>query len=134
MYSSPLTKDQKPKKPMEGIPKEKFKISLATTRKVLKIKGVSLGESDMKWLNGYMENKVRGECLPLSFWSNDLLSELPKCLGSEGATKFIDAIKTAFHAQCRPILESASEHDEPLLKIEGNSCTRKPTGLIFEYL
>jgi hypothetical protein len=130
MYSSPLSKDQKEKKVVE-IPKAKFKISLATTRKVLKIKGAALGESDMKWLNGYMENKVRGECLPLSFWSNDLLSELAKCLGPTASEKFIEDIKTAWKIQCRPNLELTSEHAETLPEIEGNSCKRTPIDLIF---
>ena len=130
MYSSPLSKDQKVKKVVE-VPKPKFKISLATTRKVLKIKGVSLGDSDMKWLNGYMENKVRGECLPLSFWSNDILSELAKCLGATASEKFIEEIKKAWTVQCRPNLVSTSEHVETPPEIEENSCKHIPNGLTF---
>jgi hypothetical protein len=103
MYSSPLSKDQRPKKIVDSTPKEKFKISVGTTKKILKIKGVNLGLADMKWLNGYIENKVRGECLPISFWSNDILSELG-CLGDEGSAKFIMDVKRAFCQQCRPNL------------------------------
>ena len=113
MYSSPLTKDQKVKK-ADAPPKEKYKISVGTTKKILKIKGVALGLSDMRWLNGYIENKVRGECLPLTFWSNDILSELSTCLGDEGSSTFIKGVRTAFCQQCRPNLLLTSSLDEPI--------------------
>jgi hypothetical protein len=59
MYSSPLSKDQKVKKEPDAPPKERYKISVGTTKKILKIKGVALGLTDMKWLNRYIENKVK---------------------------------------------------------------------------
>lgn len=130
MYSSPLSKDQKVKKPVEGIPKEKFKISVGTTKKILKIKGVTLGIADMKWLNWYIENKVRGECLPLSFWSNDILSELG-CLGDEGSAKFIVETKKAFCVQRRPNLLSTSELDALTPETEESSSAHTPSDLTF---
>ena len=71
---------------MSSFPKEKFKISIATTKKVLKSKIV--GQSEMKWLNTYIENRIQGECLPKAFHSNDLLAELIKTYG-EDSNKFI---------------------------------------------
>lgn len=131
MYSSPLSKDQRIKKPVEDkLPKEKFKISVGTTKKILKIKGVSLGIADMKWLNTYIENKVRGECLPLSFWSNDILSEL-MCLGDEGSAKFILDVKKAFCQQCRPNLLLAYGLDVLTQETEDSSSEHTPNDLTF---
>lgn len=130
MYSSPLSKDQKVKV-ADAPPKERYKISVGTTKKILKINGVSLGLSDMRWLNGFIENKVRGECLPLSFWSNDILSELSNCLGDEGSSKFIKEIRTAFCRQCRPNLLLTSALDEPIQETEESSFAHTPNDLTF---
>jgi len=101
-FGSPLSKDHKLKKGKkemeEKFAKEKFKISVATTKKVLKEKIV--GHSQMVWLNNYMENKVRGECLPASFLSNDLPAELIGTYGEEGAEKFKEAIRAAYILNC----------------------------------
>lgn len=83
---------------LEKFPKEKFNISLATARKVLKMKDITIGEADMKWLNRYMENRVRGESLPMSFWSNDILSELQRSYGPDSVT-FLQKVKLDFRSQ-----------------------------------
>lgn len=100
-HGSPLSKDQRQKKKddkEEKFPKEKFKISVATTKKILKERIV--GHSQMVWLNQYMDNKIRGESLPLSFLSNDLPSELAKCFGEDGAERFKEIIRAAYVATC----------------------------------
>ena len=102
-FGSPLSKDHKLKKSKKEeeekkFAKEKFKISVATTKKILKEKTV--GHSQMVWLNNYMENKVRGECLPASFLSNDLPAELIGTYGEDGAEKFKVAIRAAYLAHC----------------------------------
>ena len=102
-FGSPLSKDHKLKKGKKEeeekkFAKEKFKISIATTKKVLKEKVV--GHSQMVWLNNYMENKVRGECLPASFLSNDLPAELIGTYGEEGADKFKEAVRAAYVIHC----------------------------------
>jgi hypothetical protein len=100
-HGSPLSKDQRQKKTdpkEEKFAKEKFKISVATTKKILKERIV--GHSQMVWLNQYMDNKIRGECLPLSFLSNDLPSELARSYGEEGAEKFKESVRAAYLATC----------------------------------
>jgi hypothetical protein len=94
-FGSPLKKDQKEKKTKEEvIPKQKFPISLGTTKKVLNDK--NLGTSDMVWLNNFMENKVQGESLPPSFYSNELPAALLSVYGQTGAEAFLEKIRSAF--------------------------------------
>jgi len=96
---SPLTKDQRTKKPTEEkIVKTKPKISLATTKKILKASKREIGTAEAFWLNNYIDNKVRGECLPLSLYSNDLPAELIKTYGSN-AQVFIDKLLLDFQSQ-----------------------------------
>jgi hypothetical protein len=104
---SPLTKDQKGKKiTEEKIIKAKPKISLATTKKILKASKREIGTAEAFWLNTYIDNKVRGECLPLSLYSNDLPAELIKTYGSN-AQVFIDKILLDFAIQMpNPLLAS----------------------------
>ena len=113
-YGSPLSKDNKivKEKPLDKFPKEKFKISMGTTKKILKKSNQIISHSVMVWLNKYMENKIQGECLPRSFLSNDLPTELVEIYGPDGAEQFIDRIIKDFCIQCSrtPINpESASE-------------------------
>jgi len=98
---SPLAKDHKVKKEAtsEKIKKEKPKISLSTAKKILKPSKRIIGTAETLWLNGYIENTVRGECLPLNLLSNDILSEIIRTFGAgEGADKFTARILKAFEA------------------------------------
>jgi hypothetical protein len=98
---SPLAKDHKVKKEptSEKIKKEKPKISLATAKKLLKPSKRIIGTAETKWLNDYVENIVRGECLPLNLLSNDIFSETLKTFGAgEGAEKFTARILKAFES------------------------------------
>ena len=99
---SPLSKDWKGKKdePLAKFPKPKFTISMATTKKILKKTGGVIGLIEMRWLNTFMENKVQGECLPKSFVSNDLPSEIIRTYGPIEGEKFIDGIVSEFLRQC----------------------------------
>jgi hypothetical protein len=96
---SPLAKDHRLKKEptSEKIKKEKPKISLATAKKILKPSKRIIGTAETIWLNNFVENTVRGECLPLNLLSNDLLSEIIRTFGAgEGAEKFTAKILKAF--------------------------------------
>jgi hypothetical protein len=101
-YGSPLSKDNKitKEKPLDKFPKEKFKISMGTTKKILKKSNQVISHSVMVWLNKYIENRVQGECLPRSFLSNELPTELVEIYGPEGAEKFIDKVIQDFCSQC----------------------------------
>jgi hypothetical protein len=90
-YGSPLSKDYRLKKVAEEKPpkKDKPKISLATTKKVLKGVNYPIGITEMFWLNNYIQNRVMGECLPKSFLSNDLLNELQRTYGNNNFQKQI---------------------------------------------
>lgn len=99
-YGSPLSKDTRQVKKkddqLEKFKSDKPKISIATTKKVLKPLKVEVGQSECRWLNQYVESEVRGRCLPLSFLSNDLLAELEKTYGAEGSKDFLETLRTAF--------------------------------------
>jgi hypothetical protein len=98
---SPLSKDWKIKEaPLAKFPKPKFSISMATTKKILKKSGATIGLIEMRWLNAFMENKVQGECLPKSFVSNDLPSEIIRTYGYVEGEKFIDKVVAEFERQC----------------------------------
>jgi hypothetical protein len=92
---SPLQK-ARPVKVVEGFPKEKPNISVATAKKILKAAKRPVGTAEAVWLNYYIENRVRGECLPRAFLSNDLPSEIVKAYGAEGAEKFLGEVLAAF--------------------------------------
>jgi hypothetical protein len=93
---SPLSKDQKIAKVKEDfVKKPKNKISSGTAKKILKESGATIGVVETNWLNGYMENRVRGESLPLSFISNDLYAEICRTYG-KGSTQFIERIVADF--------------------------------------
>jgi hypothetical protein len=101
--SSPLSKDQRVKKltapPLAKFPKEKFPIGIGIAKKILKSSEANIGAVEMRWLNSYMENRIQGECLPRSFLSNELPSEIIRIYGI-GADKFIEKIVYDFKQQC----------------------------------
>ena len=100
--SSPLSKDHKIKKTaplLAKFPKEKFPIGIGITKKILKTAGTIVGAVEMRWLNSYIENRIQGECLPRSFLSNELPSEIIRTYGI-GADKFIEKIVYDFKQQC----------------------------------
>ena len=112
--ASPLSKDQRKKKDAgekTDKPKPKPKISLATAKKILKPSKRIIGEAETYWLNNYIENRVRGECLPLNLWSNDIVSEIHKTFG--GSSSFIDSVLRDFESQMPSMINpvSTSEHD-----------------------
>ena len=83
-HGSPLTRDQRPKK--EEAPKKVGpKISLGATRKILKPLGIEVGGAERDWVDRWVENQVRGTCLPLSLYSSEFLSELGRVFGDGGA-------------------------------------------------
>lgn len=89
-YGSPLSKDHRAKKDeYDPLPKkEKPKLSLGTAKKLLKTSNHPIGINEMIWLNSYMLNKVQGECLPKTFLSNDLPTEIYRVYGKDGAEAF----------------------------------------------
>jgi len=99
--SSPLSKDHRIKKeaPLAKFPKQKFPISIGTTKKILKTANAVIGAVEMHWLNSYIENRIQGECLPRAFLSNELPSEIIRIYGIE-ADKFIEKVVYDFKQQC----------------------------------
>jgi hypothetical protein len=83
-YGSPLNKDQKVKKE-EQPQKEKPRITKGGAKRIL---GRSVGEWERGWVNRWVENQVRGRCLPLSVWSDSFLSEIENVFGAVGASDF----------------------------------------------
>ena len=67
-----------PKAQLEEFKKPVLKISLGTTKRILSKEAC---ESDRIWLNGYIENKVAGECLPPTLYSNECSSILKRIYG-----------------------------------------------------
>lgn len=109
-YGSPLSKDHRASKKEEEKPKkEKPKISLGTTKRMLKKSNYPIGFNEMIWLNNYMQNKVQGECLPQSFMSNDLQVELFRVYGKEGAETFEKKLLTDFCNQHGLTLPSVTD-------------------------
>ena len=96
---SPLSKDQRAKTSKESKPIiAKPKISLATAKKVLKASKREIGSAETFWLNTYIENRVRGECLPLNLYSNDIVSEIARTFGDKAGT-FTENINLDFNRQ-----------------------------------
>ena len=126
---SPLTKDQKIAKAVKDDfgKKAKNKISSGTAKKILKASGATIGIVETDWLNRYMDNRVRGESLPLSFLSNDLYAEICRTYG-KGAAQFIERIVTDFKRENgivdeipeEEVSESTSSHDEKISCTEDN--------------
>ena len=114
MNSSPLSKDQRSKKPvplLPKFPKQKFQIGVGITKKILKASGAVIGAVEMRWLNNYIENRIQGECLPRSFLSNELPSEIIRTYGI-GADKFIEKIVYDFKQQCGHYLQPVQPQQE----------------------
>lgn len=116
-YGSPLSKDHRVKKEDATPKKVKPAISIGTAKKVLKATGRPIGSFEANWLNRYIENKVRGECLPPSLLSNDLPSQLLTMFGVVGSAQFIDRIVSAFCQEFGVVLpppkdEESSVSDE----------------------
>jgi hypothetical protein len=79
-------------------PKEKLKVSLATAKKVLKATKYPIGAMECEWLNQYLENRIRSECLPRSLLSNDLVAEVPRAFGVEKGDLFLQQLRADFVA------------------------------------
>lgn len=96
-HGSPLSKDQRYKKPAEEekFKPEKPKISLATAKKILKPLKIEVGQSECLWVNRWVENEVRGRCLPPSLLSNDFLAEVGKIF-AEGGDEFLGRLRADF--------------------------------------
>jgi len=131
-HGSPLSKDHRIAKKTEILdkfPKEKYKISMGTTKKLLKKSNQIISQSGMVWLNKYMENRIQGECLPRSFLSNDLPTELIEVYGEQGAEQFIDKVIRDFCVQCGKTMvspEPTSEQSSKKSNTEESVCKRKP--------
>ena len=96
---SPLSKDHRAKTSKESKPViAKPKISLPTAKKVLKASKREIGTAETFWLNTYIENRVRGECLPLNLYSNDIISEISRTFSDKAGT-FIENINLDFNRQ-----------------------------------
>lgn len=60
--------------------KTPLKINLSITKKILGVKGAC--EIDKIWLCSYMQNKVAGECLPPSLYSNEAYNVMSRLYGN----------------------------------------------------
>ena len=59
--------------------KPTLKINLGITKKILGAKGAC--DADRVWLCSYMQNKVAGECLPPSLYSNEAYNVMSRLYG-----------------------------------------------------
>jgi hypothetical protein len=59
--------------------KPTLKINLGITKKILGAKGAC--DADKVWLCSYMQNKVAGECLPPSLYSNECYNVMSRLYG-----------------------------------------------------
>lgn len=89
-------KKVKEKEILELFKKPVYKISSGATKKILDAKGAS--EADRIWLNGYLENRVSGECLPPTLVSNECFNIIQRLYGKE-ATAFLEKIRTDWKLQ-----------------------------------
>jgi hypothetical protein len=89
-------KKEKEKAMLELFKKPVYKISSGTTKKILDAKGAS--EADKIWLNGYLENRVAGECLPPTLLSNECFNIIQRLYGN-GANEFLEKIRTDWKQQ-----------------------------------
>lgn len=99
-FGSPLSKDQRIKKPNEEEKLKKAerpKLSVATAKKILKPLKIEVGHSEADWINRWVENEVQGNCLPKSLLSNDFLAEVGKTFGDK-KDEFLDRLRKDFLA------------------------------------
>jgi len=89
-------KKAKEKEMLELFKKPVYKISSGATKKILDAKGAS--EADRIWLNGYLQNRVSGECLPPTLVSNECFNIIQRLYGQE-ATAFLEKIRTDWKLQ-----------------------------------
>ena len=97
-HGSPLSKDQRIKKPTDELEKfkpEKPKLSVAVVKKILKPLKVEVGAFEAGWVNRWVENEVQGKCLPRSLLSNDFLAEVGKTFGDK-AEEFLGRLRSDF--------------------------------------
>jgi len=86
----------KAKEELEKFKKPVYKISSGTTKKILDAKGAS--EADRIWLNGYIENRVAGECLPQTLLTNECYNVIQRLYGP-GSTDFLERIRADWKQQ-----------------------------------
>jgi len=76
--------------------KTPLKINLGITKKILGAKGAC--EIDRIWLCGYMQNKVAGECLPPSLYSNECYNTMSRLYGLNLENE-LEKIRAAWKSQ-----------------------------------
>jgi len=86
--------------------KTPLKIGLGATKKLLGAKGAC--ESDRIWLCAYVQNKVAGECLPPSLYSNECMSIMARLYGPKLEAE-LERIRSDWKAQ-NGLTHEASEH------------------------
>ena len=89
-------KKAKEKEMLELFKKPVYPISSGATKKILDAKGAS--EADRIWLNGYLENRVSGECLPKTLLTNECFNIIQRLYGPD-APAFLEKIRTDWKLQ-----------------------------------
>ena len=74
-----MSKVAKPTDLTKDWTKPTLKINLGITKKILGAKGAC--DADRVWLCSYMQNKVAGECLPPSLYSNEAYNVMSRLYG-----------------------------------------------------
>lgn len=76
--------------------KPTLKINLGITKKILGAKGAC--DADRNWLCSYMQNKVAGECLPPSLYSNEAYNVMSRLYGNNLENE-LEKIRAAWKSQ-----------------------------------
>ena len=84
------------KEEMAKFKKPAPKISIGTTKKIL---DAPASDSDRVWLCNYIQNKISGECLPPSLYSNECYNVIIRLYGEKGGETFLETIRADWRQQ-----------------------------------
>ena len=86
----------KEKEELEKFKKLKPKMSIGTTKKIL---DAPASDSDRVWLCNYIQNKISGECLPPSLYSNECYNVIMRLYGETGGETFLEKVRADWRQQ-----------------------------------
>lgn len=98
--------------------KPTLKMNLGITKKILGAKGAC--DADRIWLCGYMQNKVAGECLPPSLYSNEAYNVMSRLYGNTLENE-LERIRTDWKSQNGLMYATVSHSLQPPDTVEKSS-------------
>jgi hypothetical protein len=81
---------------MEKFKKPAWKISIGTTKKIL---DAPASDSDRVWLCNYIQNKIAGDCLPPSLYSNECYNVIIRLYGEKCGETFLEGLRADWRQQ-----------------------------------